>query len=102
MRKVALLALAAVLVLLVLAVPAAAQRINASVKGTVSDPAGLPVANAAVKITQRGTGLTRSTTSNKEGAYLFGDLPAGTYDLEVSAEGFPPYTQKAIELNVAD
>jgi hypothetical protein len=97
MRKAPLLVLAA---LIALAAPAAAQRITASLRGTVTDPNGSPIAGAAVTATNPETALTRQTATNESGVYTFADLPAGTYNLEVSAADFPSTTVQGVVLDV--
>jgi TonB family protein len=82
------LALIAVLVL----VPLAAVRLPAqdAVKfgGTISDPSGLPIANATIVLNNLATHQIQMTTSNRTGKYSFVDLPAGEYELRVMKEGF--------------
>jgi hypothetical protein len=56
---------------------------HGSVRGTVADNTGAPVANAAVALT--GNGQTdRTTNSGADGAYTFANVPAGTYTLAVT------------------
>jgi hypothetical protein len=60
---------------------------TASVSGVVSDPSGAVVVGATVSITN-GTGVTQTATTNDQGRYSLKGIPAGTYDLSVTAEGF--------------
>ena len=57
-------------------------------RGTVYDPKGAVVANAAVTINNPATGFTRSAKSDGLGNYQFLELPPATYKLEVKAPGF--------------
>jgi hypothetical protein len=59
-----------------------------SIRGTVSDPSGAAIANAAVTVTDTGTGINRDTRSNDSGIFVFPDLPIGNYKLKISAQGF--------------
>jgi len=55
--------------------------------GLVTDPTGSLVPNAKITAQNTGTGLRQTIESDNEGAYEF-LLPAGTYRLEVEANGF--------------
>jgi hypothetical protein len=78
-----------------------AQTISTSqIRGVVSDSSGAAVVGADVKLTQAATGAVRNVTSAADGAYAFLDLSVGTYDLEVTKEGFSKYVQKGIVIQV--
>jgi Carboxypeptidase regulatory-like domain len=47
-----------------------------SIQGTLSDPSGAASAGATVRITSKGTGQTLNLTSNPDGIYNSGGLPA--------------------------
>src|SRR5260221_7968962 len=87
--------------ILVFAVVAAAQTGNGSLRGTVLDPKGATVADAAITITNPEQGITLSTKSDKDGAYQFLEVRPGTYVLTVSAAGFANYKQTGLALLVA-
>jgi hypothetical protein len=93
--------IAAALLLLGFTLPAVAQRFVASIRGAITDEGGNEVEGALVTVTNVGTGLARSTTTNPAGSYLFGDLPVGSYSLEVTLEGYRSVAVTGIELNVA-
>ncbi len=77
------------------------QAVSTSqITGTVQDSSGSAVPCAEVKVTQTGTGATRTTTSGADGGYLLTNLPIGPYQLEVSKEGFTKYVQSGIVLQV--
>jgi hypothetical protein len=67
-----------------------------SIQGTVTDPSGAVIPGAAVEIINRGTGQTKTLTTNGSGAYSTGALNPGDYTVKVSAKGFD-----AIEMPVA-
>jgi hypothetical protein len=54
--------------LLLAAVPAFAQRTSATIRGTVTDQSGAVVSGAQVTAKSEGTGLTKTTTTNQSGA----------------------------------
>jgi len=88
--------------LLLLAVPAMAQRTTATIRGVVSDPTNAVVSGAKVTIKNEDTGLTRSGNTNASGIYTFQDLPVGSYRLDVEYPGFKIESRSKIILNVAD
>ena len=90
----------ALLVLLSLPLLASAQD-TGYISGTISDKSGGAVSGAEVVITSAGANLTRNTTSNSDGAYVAAALPAGSYDIAVTAQGFQKYEAKGVVLPVA-
>ena len=88
------------LVGLLTALPATAQYTTGSLAGTVQDPGGGMVPGAQVTVQNEDTGLSRSTTSQADGAFLFPALPIGRYKLTVTMTGFATYVQTGIELAV--
>jgi hypothetical protein len=73
---------------------------TATLTGSVTDPTGAVVPSAKIQLVNSGTQVTTSATSDNQGRYLFNFLPAGTYELRVSAAGFAEYQQTGITLNV--
>src|ERR1051326_3356494 len=72
------------------------------ISGTVVDKSGAAVAGADVTVTNTTGNLTRTTTTNADGAYTVAGLPGGHYNLSVSAKGFSKYTSQNIKLDVAE
>jgi hypothetical protein len=58
-----------------------------AIQGTVTDPSGAGIPNAAVTIHEKSTSQARSATTDSAGAYLIPSLPVGTYKIEVKAPG---------------
>lgn len=77
-----------------------AQQITGNIRGTVTDPSGAVIRGAAVTARQVETGLSRSTTTDRNGNYVLLELPVGHYRLRVAAKGFQAYVQDGITLNV--
>src|ERR1700677_4563985 len=71
-----------------LALSGLAQVTTTAIHGIVRDPSGAVVPGAAVKITDTGTGIERTTVSAQDGGFVFPDLQAATYKLTVTATGF--------------
>ncbi|MBW8870037.1 MAG: carboxypeptidase regulatory-like domain-containing protein, partial [Acidobacteriales bacterium] len=77
-----------------------AQQITGNIRGTVTDPSGAVIRDAAIKARQTETGLTRETTTDRSGNYVVLELPVGHYRLQIAAKGFQEYVQDGITLNV--
>lgn len=88
--------------LLGLAVTTRAQVATADVVGTVSDNTGAVLPNAKVTITNLGTNLTRTATTDESGAYAFNLLPIGVYSVKVEASGFKNFVVNQITLAGGD
>jgi hypothetical protein len=76
------------------------QQVTAAIVGTVTDPSGAPIANAAVtaRDTQRGTTWTALT--NDVGAYNIPRVPIGSYEVRVEAKGFQSALRPAFTLEL--
>jgi hypothetical protein len=88
--------------LITLCAAAAVAQDTAQITGTVQDPSGAVVPGAQVTVVGAGIGVTRVTTTNAEGSYLAAGLPAGTYDLSVTAQGFKSFQARQIVVQVAE
>ena len=100
-RSSLLLGFASFVILLVLvAVPAAAQQITGSITGTVRDEQGAVVTNTVVKSTNAETGFERSAVTDSTGAYNIQYLPVGRYTVEVDATGFKKFVQQNLVITV--
>ena len=64
------------------------QTFRGTILGTVTDPSGLLVAGATVKVRNVATGLERTTTTTGDGSYAIPELPIGTYTVTISQPGF--------------
>ena len=85
-----------------LAGPAFAQRTNATLRGTVTDPSASITPGATVTLRNEGTGLTRTSVTNDAGLYVFPELPIGTYTMTVELSGFKTASRTNIVLTVAE
>jgi hypothetical protein len=79
---------------------AMAQFDTGSVSGTAVDSSGAVIPNAAVTVTNPGTGRTITLKTNDAGAFSASDLPFGTYTVSVTAPGFGTATRSNIIVNV--
>ncbi|HEY7095840.1 MAG TPA: carboxypeptidase regulatory-like domain-containing protein [Terriglobales bacterium] len=84
---------------LVLALGAVAQVQNGQFTGIVTDPSGAAIANAKVTVTNEGTNLSVTTTTNQTGNFTANQLPVGSYKITVEAPGFKTASSTKLELN---
>ena len=69
---------------------------NGTIKGNVVNTKLFVVPNATATLVSS-TGFTYTTTSDAEGAFIFNNVPPGSYTLRVSQPAYPPYeTQNLI------
>src|ERR1700691_1702991 len=67
---------------------AAFGQTGGTITGVISDPSGALVANAAIEAKNTDTGVVSTAASSATGNYELGDLPAGTYEIDVNVTGF--------------
>jgi hypothetical protein len=96
----ALLWLSALIVALALPIGSRAQD-TGYISGTVSDKSGAAIVGAEVVIKSVGGSLTRTTSTNSDGAYVVAGLPGGSYNILVTSKGFQKYSATGVVLDVA-
>src|SRR3954468_8088096 len=79
--------------------PANAQVLFGSMVGNVTDASDAAVPGANVKITDLSTNEVRTFTANQNGAYNAVNLPAGTYTIEITKEGFRTFAASNVLVN---
>ncbi|HEY8551747.1 MAG TPA: TonB-dependent receptor [Vicinamibacterales bacterium] len=79
-----------------------AQEARGTIQGKVTDQSGAVVPGATVTVVNVATGVETTTTSNAEGSYRVPFLIPGTYQVNVTLDGFSPFRSEEIELHVAD
>ena len=77
-----------------------AQETTAGFVGTVKDPSGAVIANAAIEVSGPALIGTRRVQTDSVGNYRFAALPPGQYTMTVSSPGFRNYRQTGIDLRV--
>ena len=77
------------------------QADRGTITGTVADPAGAVIGNAAIEAKNQATGVTYQAASTNTGNYTIAQLPAGTYEVSVTVPGFKKYTRQGITVEVA-
>ena len=73
---------------------------NSSLNGTVSDPSGAVIPNAAITLANQQTGLQRVTVSDAQGRYTFDSVQPGNYRINAKAAGFADAAVNNIEILV--
>src|SRR5437879_6258190 len=91
--------LLATLLLASTATVAVAQRLDGTLRITVSDTTGASVTDARVTVTNEATKVSVSTNVSSEGTYVFPNLLVGSYSITVEKEGFKKYVVKNVEVN---
>lgn len=79
-----------------------AQTNNGNMTGVVVDSSGARVAGAQIVLRNTHSGDKRTSYSNKTGNFSFNSVPAATYTLSVTKEGFETLITKDIELHPND
>jgi hypothetical protein len=72
-----------------------AQTPTGIISGTVTDESGAVIANAAITITNKTTGATRSVTANASGIFSAPALDPGEYDVRAEITGFRTTVRQA-------
>jgi hypothetical protein len=85
---------------LFVAVSGDAQVTGATLSGTITDPSGAVIAGAQVSIKNTATDITKDTITDSAGFYTLPNLPAGNYDIKVTAAGFTTAVESGLTLAV--
>src|SRR2546426_5508621 len=64
------------------------QNIRGAIVGNVTDSSGAVIPGAQITVTNQGTGIAVKTTTDAAGTYTVPDLLAGTYQVNVTNQGF--------------
>jgi len=98
MRKLIFMTLAGVLCIL-LGSAARAQRLDGTLRVTVTDRSQASIEDAKVTAENEATGVSATTTTSSSGTYVFPNLLVGTYAVTVEKDGFKKAVQKGIIVN---
>lgn len=90
----------AVLAILISAGRVQGQAQNATISGTATDASGGALAGAKIQVTNAGTGISQTATTDSQGRYRVSDLPVGTYNVEASLSGFKTLVHSGVVLSV--
>ncbi len=90
----------AIISMLILAVPAAAQFANADLAGEVSDADGGALPGVLVTATDEGTGRVRTTVTAANGTYAMNGLRPSLYRVTFALDGFQTVRRDEVQLRV--
>lgn len=79
---------------------ARAQVSDGSISGTVTDPSHSVIPHASVILRNTATDIQQTSQTNNDGLYAFPSVPVGQYELDIAHDGFKPYKQTAIKINI--
>jgi hypothetical protein len=79
---------------------AALAQTTASITGTITDDTGAVVPQAAVTVTNIGTGQKRNVVTDSRGQYSALSLEVGQYEIRAESGGFTPIVRNGINLAV--
>ncbi len=82
--------------------PATAQTETGTVYGSVADPTGAVVPNAAIRLIDIDRGTQTEVATGNSGFYSFADVRPGHYRMEVGKSGFKTVRLTGITVNVQD
>lgn len=99
-RKRAIQLFAMAIAVVLISVPLFSQVNTGRILGTITDPSGGVIAGAMVTVTNTGTGVARTLTTNQSGEYAAPDLTPGTYSVRVSDMGFQTFERQNITVGV--
>jgi Carboxypeptidase regulatory-like domain/TonB-dependent Receptor Plug Domain len=87
---------------LLTAVAGHAQTTSGSIAGSVVDSQQAAIVNATVNIRDESKGFAQSTTSDREGRFVFLQLSPGNYTLSIESPGFKTMTRTSMLLVAND
>src|SRR5580698_6524578 len=76
---------------------ASAQQTGATVRGTVADPENAVIPGATVTFTPA-SGKPLITQSQSDGTYVLRGVPAGTYSVTVTMQGFASFVKQGVRV----
>ena len=94
------LALVALMLAAMSVVASAQSTVDGAISGTVTDPNGAVVPNAAVSVKNEGTNKEATTTTDSEGRFKVTQLQPGSYTVAITASGFGAFSQSNITVEV--
>ena len=78
----------------------AAQTVTGTIVGTVLDAQGAVVPNASISAKNQDTGAERTAVSETSGEFTISSVPAGSYDVTISASGFQQQVRNGVTMTV--
>jgi hypothetical protein len=79
---------------------AGAQSTGGRIRGTVMDPSGGAVPSATATLINEATHATRDVQTGANGEYIFLEVPVGSYEIDLTLQGFKKYVRKGVVLDL--
>jgi hypothetical protein len=92
--------LPAVLLAILMAVPAWAQQGTTELRGKVTDPQGALLPGVTVTVKNQATGMYRETVSGEDGSFIASGLVPGVYEIAAELQGYKKFTRRDLQLEV--
>jgi len=77
------------------------QSVQGGIRGAVLDPGGAVIPGVEVTLTNEGTNVARSTTTNETGQFVFSAVTPGPYKLSAALPGFKTYNRAGLNIGAA-
>ena len=99
--KFAMRCVSAIACLLLFTLAAFGQGDRGSITGSITDPQGAATPNASIDVKNTATGEVFHGGTSSTGNYVI-PVPAGNYEMTVTAQGFKKYVRSNLEVQVAE
>jgi len=73
---------------------------SGAIRGMVFDPAGRRIIGASIALVNDATGLRYEQTSDMQGRFAFGLLPAGEYPARVTSDKMSPQVSEGVHVDI--
>ena len=79
-----------------------AQSTGGRILGRVADSTGAVLANVKITLVNDATGVSNNAQTNDSGDYVFPNVTADTYTVEVDMQGFKTLTRRNVKVSGGD
>jgi hypothetical protein len=102
MTRLAIFVIPVLAVLLALPGVSYAQRVTGELSGIVTDESGGVIPGADVTLTNEASGAVRRSVTNADGFFAFAAVPAATYKVLISIQGFSSFEVTGVQIRAGD
>ena len=83
-------------------ISSARAQTTAVLTGTIRDTSGDVVSAVTITARHTETNITRTTTSDDDGRFLFPEMRVGAYDIHAERSGFRAFDKKGVKLTLGE